>query len=107
MNGLVSILAALLLATTVLGQHCVNPKFTDVKTHVTQDFKLNTETAFTVEFKLECVRGTKSVPLYAEVNGQFIPSSCDVTGTKYQVSKHSNNIVDYETFLQPLFYNLV
>jgi len=103
MNGLVSILAALLLATTVLGQHCVNPKFTDVKTHVTQDFKLNTETAFTVEFKLECVRGTKSVPLYAEVNGQFIPSSCDVTGTKYQVSKHLNNIVDYETFLQPLF----
>ena len=76
MNGLISIfVATLLIATAVMGQNCVNPKFTDVKTHVTQDFKLNTETAFTVELKLECERGTKSVPLYAEINGKFIPSS--------------------------------
>ena len=49
------------------------------------DTKLNTETAYTVEFKVEC-GPIKSIPFYAEVDGVFIASSCDHTGQKYQFS---------------------
>lgn len=59
MRSFITIYAALLLATVAFGQNCANPKFSDVKTHVTSDVKLNTQTAFAVEFKLECARGTK------------------------------------------------
>lgn len=83
MNSVITLFATLLLATSALGQNCANAKFSDVKTSATADARLNIETAYTVEFKINC---GKYVPLYAEVNGVFLASSCDVTGTKYQVT---------------------
>ena len=83
MNGLIAFFATLLLATSAFGQNCPNAKFSDVKALASADARLNTETAYTVEFKVNC---GKFVPLYAEVNGVFLASSWDITGTKYQVT---------------------
>lgn len=33
----------------------------------------------------------KNLPFYAEVNGKFIPSTCDETGRKYQISWSENH----------------
>ena len=38
---------------------CSNPKISDVKTFSTQDTKINTETAYVVEFRAQCAGNAK------------------------------------------------
>jgi hypothetical protein len=42
-----------------LAQHCTNPKITDVQTFTTQDSKVNTETAYIVQFRVQCANNAK------------------------------------------------
>ena len=91
MRSLITILAALALVSVAYGQNCANPIFSSVKHVVTRDTKLNTETAYTVEFQVDCGKALKNLPFYAQVNDQFISSTCDETGRKYQISWSENH----------------
>ena len=47
------------ISSIFLGQNCANPKFTNIQTVVTSDSKLNTETAYTVNFSVDCDKNAK------------------------------------------------
>lgn len=67
-------------------QHCNDPKFSDVKTFSSQDTKLNTETAYVVQFRVQCAGNAKNVPFFGAVNGNFLASSADESGERYEIS---------------------
>ena len=68
-----------------LADSCTNPKFSNIRTSVTQDTKLNTETAYIVEFNVQCAKNSKNELFYGEIDGKFIAASTDETGEKRQV----------------------
>lgn len=68
-----------------LAESCTNPKFSNIRTSVTQDTKLNTETAYIFEFNVQCAKNYKNELFYGEIVGKFIAASTDETGEKRQV----------------------
>ena len=81
-------LVILILGAISLVESCTSPVFSNIRTSVTQDTKLNTETAYIVEFNVKCVKSSKNALFYGEFNGNDIVSSTDETGQRHQVNNN-------------------
>ena len=84
MNSFIST-SLVLFAFFTYSQACTNPKFSNVRTSVTQDSKLNTETAYVVQFNVKCAKNAKNALFYGELNGNYLLASSDESGEKFQV----------------------
>jgi len=70
---------------SVFAQSCTNPTVSDIQTFTTQDGKLNTEIAYTIQFRLSCANKLRNAALFADLNGRILSSSVDESGERYQI----------------------
>jgi len=88
MNLVATLLGAFLLVSATIAQQCQSPKFSDVNSFSTQDAKLNTETSYSVQFRVKCANNAKNLQFFTinDATGHFIVSSSDASGELYQLS---------------------
>lgn len=84
MNSFVST-SLVLFALFAFSHACTNPRFSNVRTSVTQDSKLNTETAYLVQFNVKCAKNSRNALFYGELNGNYLVASSDESGERFQV----------------------
>ena len=82
MNKLVILIVVAVFSSV---DSCTSPVFSNIRTSVTQDTKLNTETAYIVEFNVKCAKNARNALFYGEFNGNYIVSSTDESGQRHQV----------------------
>ncbi|XP_077996065.1 translocon-associated protein subunit delta-like [Glandiceps talaboti] len=77
----------LFVPVSVLGESCTSPQVVNDRVYTTEEAFTSSETAFVVEFSLNCKNGAKNLFLHADINGKQLPVSKAVDGSnEYQVS---------------------